>query len=134
MLESAGSIRETKWHDKPLKQPIASVESGFPLMSISYPYKVVGMPKINLGVNTSRVQSIEKIRDEWKWIAILACDAVQTPIVNTELQRTILFLYEKDGSTTRSIQRADHTRLEVFIEILTESSEFSGGQGIDRTQ
>ena len=28
----------------------------------------------------------------------------------------------------------DHTRLEVFIEILMESSEFGRGQGIDGTQ
>ena len=103
MLESAGSVRETKWHDKPLKRPIVSVESGFPLMSFSDPYEVVGMPKIDLGVNMSRARSIEKIRDEWEWIAILVCDAVQTPIVNTESQRTVLFLYKKDRSTTRSI-------------------------------
>ena len=82
----------------------------------------------------SRAQSVKKIRDEWEWIAILACNAVQTPIVNTESQRTVLFLYKKDGSTTRSIQRADHTRLEVFVKILMESSEFGRGQGIDGTQ
>ena len=103
-------------------------------MSFSDPYEVVGVPKIDLGVNTSRARSIKKIRDEWEWIAILAHDAVQTPIVNTESQRTVLFLYKKDGSTTRSIQRVDHTRLEVFVEILTESSEFGRGQGIDGTQ
>ena len=103
-------------------------------MSFSDLYKVVGMLKIDLGVNTSRVQSIEKIRDEWEWIVILAHDAVQTPIVNTESQRTVLFLYEKDGSTTRSIRGVDHTRLEVFVKILTESSEFGRGQGIDGTQ
>ena len=111
-----------------------SVESGFPLVSFSYPYEVVGMLKIDLSVNTSRVWSIKKIRDEQKQIVILVCDAVQTPIVNTESQRTVLLLYEKDRSTTRSIQRADHTRLEVFVEILMESSEFGRGQGIDGTQ
>ena len=103
-------------------------------MSFSNPYEVVGMPKIDLGVNMSRARSIKKIRDEWEWIAILARDAVQTPVANTESQRTVLLLYEKDRSTTRSIQRADHTRLEVFVEILMESSEFGRGQGIDGTQ
>ena len=92
------------------------------------------MPKINLSVNMSRARSIEKIRDEWEWIAILVRDAVQTPVVNTESQRTVLFLYKKDRSTTRSIRRADRTRLEVFVEILTESSKFGRGQGIDGTQ
>ena len=111
-----------------------SAESGFPLVSFSDLYEVVGVPKIDLGVNTSRARSVEKIRDEWEWIAILARDAVQTPVVNIESQRTVLFLYEKDRSTTRSVRRADRTRLEVFVEILTESSEFGRGQGIDGTQ
>jgi hypothetical protein len=49
MLKSCGSIGKSKWHDKPLKWAIVSMESGLPFFTVSDPNKMISVVEVDFG-------------------------------------------------------------------------------------
>ena len=60
-LESGRSVGETERHNQPFKGPVASLECGLPFVSVSNADEMIGMPKVDFGVNPGFPGSIQKI-------------------------------------------------------------------------
>ena len=61
MLESSWSVGETERHNQPFKRPITSLECSLPFVSVSNADKIIGMPKVDFGVNPGFPGGIQKI-------------------------------------------------------------------------
>jgi hypothetical protein len=81
-LESGGSIRKSEGHDQPPIGAIASVECGLPFVSIGDPDEMISMAKVDLGVYPGPARSIQEVRNEREWIAILPGNAIKAPEVH----------------------------------------------------
>ena len=75
-LESTGSIRKPKWHDKPFKRPVAGSKGCLPLVTLSNADKIVSVAEIDLRIDPSGPGSIKKISNQRERVSVLACNAV----------------------------------------------------------
>jgi hypothetical protein len=59
MLESHWGVGKVERHNVPFKRPITSPEGHFPFVAFGYLDKVIGMTKVNLGVDISFARCVE---------------------------------------------------------------------------
>ena len=87
--------------------------------------KVVGMSEVKHSVDVSLSGSLEKVRDEWKWILIFLCDFVKATEINAEMEGAILFMDEKNRGTVWRGGGSDKTTGQMFVNEFTEGLKFN---------
>ena len=58
------------------------------------------MLEIEFGVVAGFGRSVEEVRDKWNRIPILASDGIETTVVHTKSESTVLLFDEEDGSSS----------------------------------
>jgi hypothetical protein len=87
--------------------------------------QVIGVPEIQFGVNTCLSRCIEEIHDQRKRITILLRDAVQSTVVDTKPETSILLLSEEDRSTMGGTRWINEIHLQVPVKELLKCQKFS---------
>ena len=129
-LESSRCVSKTFGDNQPFKRAITSPESCFPLVSLRNPDQMVRMAEIDLRVNPSFTGTVEEVGNERKWVVVFLGDAIESPEIHTEAQRSILLLDEEDRSSMRRCGLADKSSGEVLVDELAERVEFSRRKGV----
>ena len=64
---------------------ITGAKRGFVLVSLSNPDLVESIAKVELGEELLSFESVQKFRNERKWVSILDSGSVEDAVVNTEM-------------------------------------------------
>ena len=95
--------------------------------------KVVGVSEVKRSVDMSLSSSLEKVRDERKWMLIFLQDFVEAAEIDTEAEGAILFADEENGGTMWRGGGSDKTTGQMFVNEFTEGLKFSLREREDRT-
>ena len=91
------------------------------------------MSEVKHSVDASLSGSLEKVRDEWKWILIFLRDFVKAMEIDAEVEGAILFTDKENGGTVWRGGGSDKTDGQMFVNEFTEGLKFSLRERIDRT-
>jgi hypothetical protein len=92
---------------------------------------MIGVAKVQFGVNARFSRSIEEIHDQRKRIVILLCDVIQSTIVDTKLETSVFLLSEENQRVVGGTRQIDEVHLVVFVEELLKCNQLGCGKGID---
>jgi hypothetical protein len=72
---------------------------------------IVNIKKVNFTEDLGTIKPIKKFTNQWNRVVILYCDSIETSIINTEPQGTILLRYKNHYYTCRAHRLPDMTFL-----------------------
>jgi hypothetical protein len=98
------------------------VEHGLPFITFLDADIVVSPPDIKLGEVMCTPESVDEVRDEWKWMCILYCLCIQHLVVPDQSETPILLLDEEYQSYHWGLGGMDLARCQI---LLNESIQFS---------
>ncbi len=81
-------------HNLKLVGTVSGTESHLPFISFGNVDQIVCTPEIDFGEDVSCTQAVEKVRNQWEGVLILACDAIEATIVDCKVQRAVLLFDE----------------------------------------
>ena len=81
---------------------------------------MISVAEVDLGVDTRLARSIKEVGNEWKGIMVYLGNAVQASEVDTEAERTILFVNKENWSTMWRRGGMDVTNCKMFINKLSK--------------
>jgi hypothetical protein len=84
ILESCWGIGETKWHNQGLKKAISSLEGSLPFLPFRHSNEVIGPMDVQFHKPLCPRQVHEGVLHEGKWIAVLDCPLVNSPVVDNQ--------------------------------------------------
>ena len=100
-LEGRRAVGQSKVHHKRFKQTVISSKRRFPFIAFFYPHIVISPADVELGEILCAFESVDKVVDEGKGIAILPRDQIERAIVLYKAKFSVLLLDEEDRSTYR---------------------------------
>ena len=116
-LESGRGISESKWHDNEFVCAITGSEGGFVFVADFDGNLVITSEEIEFCEEFGVCEAVMKVVDSWKREVVFLRDFVQTAIVNTHANGSILFLDKEDGGTKRACGGAYVSMGEVFFDL-----------------
>ncbi len=81
--------------------PVAGLKGSFLFIALNNTHVMVRIADINFGEVLSAPEPIESFANQVLGVPILLRDQVETPLVDTQAETTILFQHEKDRGTGR---------------------------------
>jgi hypothetical protein len=91
--------------------PIAGLKGSLLFISFLDLDLIVSIKKVDFTEDLGAIKLIEKFTNQWNRVAILYCDGIETSIINTELQGTILLRCKNHCCTCRAHGLPDMTFL-----------------------
>ena len=95
-MEHCRGVGKSERHYQPFKRAVASAERRLPFVSGCDADQIIRMSEVDLGVDPSLPRCIQKIGDKWEWIPVLPSDLVESSVIDTETERTVLLLDEEN--------------------------------------
>ena len=95
--------------------------------------QMVCVPEVNLRVDLGTTGAVKEVSNERKRIMVLFGDPVESTKIHTEMERTVLLLYEEDRSSMRRSRLANESSSEILVDELPESRKLSQRQGVEMT-
>ena len=90
--------------------------------------------EIKFGVVAGFGRSVEEVRDERNRIPILASDGIETTVVHTKSESTVLLFYEEDGSSSGQATWANEAVFEIVVQKLLERVSLARTELIDTAE
>jgi hypothetical protein len=90
---------------------IAGLKGGFPFISFLYLNSVVGIKEVEFAEYLGALESIKEFTNQWNRIMILDSNSIETLIIYTKSQSTILLRCKDDHGTCRAYRFPDVTFL-----------------------
>ena len=90
------------------------------------------MTEVQFSINACLSRSVKEIQNQRKWITILLHDSIQSPIINTKTEASIL-LGEENGSSVHGTRQVNKSCFKILVDELMESGEFRQRKGVDVT-
>jgi hypothetical protein len=97
-LESSWCVGQTFQNDPEIIRAITGTESGFVLVTSGDAEQVIGVAKVQFGVNTRLSRSVEEICNQRKQIAILLHDVIQSSVVDAKPETSVFCLAKRIGA------------------------------------
>ena len=132
VLESGRSISEAEVHNEELIGAVATTEGCLPFISLGNADQIVSGFEIDLREDFRPRKSIEEFVDPGKRVAVPLGDFVESAIIHTETERSVLLLSENDRRTGWRLRGSNKTFGEVFIDEILDDLEFGFGLLVDR--
>lgn len=114
-----------------LYEPQREQKAIFVLVANGDTEQMIGMAKVQFGVNIHLSRSVEEIHDQRKRITIILRDAIQSMIVDTKLETSVFLFSEENWSTMGGTRQIDEIRFEVLVEELLKCGQLGCGKGIN---
>ncbi len=74
-----------------------SAESSFPLVTLTDADEIEGVLQVQDCEDTTSLNAVKQIVEEWEWVAILLGDGVEATVVDAEPQLTRFLSDKEDG-------------------------------------
>ena len=97
---------------------VPCVEGSFPLVSGGDPDVVISGPEIQLSVNLSVLEVVEKVSNQRNWVPRFPSSLVQPSVVYTGAELARLLLNKEDRGSGRRMRRSDESLSEIFLYIV----------------
>jgi hypothetical protein len=94
---------------------IAGSKGGFPFISFLYLNSVVGIKEVNLAEDLGTMELIKEFTNKQNRVAILDSKGIETLIIYTKSQGTILLRRKNDHGTCRAYGFPDVTFLQSIV-------------------
>jgi hypothetical protein len=114
-LKGRQSIGQAHWHNQELIVAIAGLKGGFPFISFLYSNSVVGVKEVDLAKDLGTIESIKEFTNKQNRVAILDSKGIETSIIYTKSQGTILLRCKNDRGTCRAHGFPDVTFLQSIM-------------------
>jgi hypothetical protein len=121
-------------HDLKLVRTVTSAKCRLPFVSFGDADQVVGSAKVDLRENARGAQAVEEVGNQWKGVAVLLGDSVETAVVDREAKRSVLLLDEKDRGAGRGLRGSNEVIGEVLVYEQTKGGLLDLGEGVNRPE
>ncbi|XP_070398602.1 uncharacterized protein [Nothobranchius furzeri] len=125
-LKNGGAIAQPKGHDLVLPVTGGCDESGLPLISSFNTDQIVGAPEVQLGEDPRLGDGVQGRCEERQRMTVFDCDFVQTSVIDTGAEITLLFPDKEEACGTRGGERSNETLLEDLVNIFLHGSGLGG--------
>jgi hypothetical protein len=95
--------------------PIVGLKGSFPLISILYLDPVISVKEVEFAEYLGALELIKEFTNQWNRITILDSNGIETSIIYTKSQSTILLGCKDDCSTRRAHGFPDMTFLQFIV-------------------
>ena len=95
-LECSRGVRQAKEHDQWFEKTLVGGKGSLPLISFFDSDIVVAPTNVEFGEVLGPFETVDNVRDEGEWVAVLDCALVQLPVVLHESKLPILLLDKED--------------------------------------
>jgi hypothetical protein len=99
---------------------ITTPKGCFPFFPSSHAEEIVSTSHVKLSELAGLGKSFKRLRHQRQWAAVWDGDLVQTAVIYTEAERTILFFDKKDRCTCRGLGTTYKPLVKVLSDILME--------------
>src|SRR5688572_21152089 len=95
--ERCRGISQPKRDNVKFKVTITASERRRVSVGFVYALLMVAGEQVEFGEEFCSTEAVDELVNAGEWVSIFACDPVESTVVNTHAQGTILLFYEKDG-------------------------------------
>jgi hypothetical protein len=91
------------------------MEGGLPFFTFCNVNKVVGMMKVDFGVDVGFPWGIKEVGDEGKRISIFLGDLVEPMVVHAQSKTSVFYPHKEDWSFVQRVGRSDETTSNIVF-------------------